>query len=344
MPNLTVDIIVPVWNHPVATRHCLASVVANSENFRLILLDLCSEPDTEQVLHDFADYLDDRAILLRSERTIDYVEAINGGLSRSNASLKVLLSTSTCVTPGWLELLREGAKSAAAGILVPRIVTPQHGSAGNSGRRGVFHETDHGSFAAMALTAELYGRIHGFDCGLAGDLLCLKDYSRRACQAGFRTLQLNNCRVISHEDDAANATARRTRALRMGQASYTARWGAEQQYVAILAAECTAVDLAQYFGDFLCGARQGHGFHVLAPGKLVRKIIAAGFDRLHDAIAIERLPRFFAERFARRVCARLRSAGHEPRLLSGDPGLCSLSGETAVPCFDLRNSLYPVEV
>ena len=62
MSSAGTDIIIPVWNMPTETRDCLAALVEHSPDFRLILLDIGSDQPTEQLLQEFADFLDSRAL------------------------------------------------------------------------------------------------------------------------------------------------------------------------------------------------------------------------------------------------------------------------------------------
>jgi glycosyltransferase involved in cell wall biosynthesis len=344
MSSSETDIILPVWNRPGETRECLSALVEHSEDARLILLDLGSDPETEQLLHEFAEFLGDRAILFRSERTRGFVETVNRGLSTASAPLMIALRASSRVTSGWLEPLRAASQAPDSGVLVPRLVPHGVRQSGKKRDGGRYGEASHGTFSAIGITRRLYERIGGFDCGLDGDVVCLRDYSRRADRAGFRTVHVEGPPVLFREEAVYGSPARRDRLLRESRAEFIARWGDERTYCVHLSREADKEMLERVFGMILTGARRGNRIIVLAPSGLYRSVVGIGLHRLHENITVERLSRFFPSRSVRSAFDRFLVIHPDMKLLNGMEGLRDLDGEVGVPVAEMVNSFTAVEV
>jgi glycosyltransferase involved in cell wall biosynthesis len=337
MSSAGTDIIIPIWNRPFETRQCLAALVEHADDARLIIMDPGSDPETEQILHEFAEFLDDRMILLRTERALGFVETLNRGLALVSAPLAIALRTSSFVTSGWLEPLRAATLRADAGIIVPRLAPCGSAMPRRTGNDSMAVETSHGSFAALGITARLYQRIGGLDGGLDGDVWCLKDYSRRASRAGFRTLCVDGPPVMCRTELAYGSPERRERILMESMAAYRSRWGEERAYCLCLSRDPGREAIDRIFAVILSAAREGHRMFVLAPFRAHRMIVAAGLHRCHVNISVERLSRCFPARAVRSALARLRGKHPEVKLVTGTGGLSDPGGEQGVPFSELEN-------
>ncbi len=344
MCSAETDIIIPVWNSPTETRECLAALVKHSPDARLILMDCGSDQETEQLLHEFAEFLDSRALLLRSENAHSFVETINRGLARATASLAIIMRTSSRVTAGWLEPLREASLEPDAGIMVPRLIFSGASSFPEILQNPSAREACHGSFAVLGITKKLHDAIGGFDERLDSGVWCLKDYSRSADRAGFRTLNLAGPPVFCREIIPYGSLERRERVLLESIASYTARWGDEHVFCAFFAPDCDRESLGKAFNAMLSGARQGHRFFVFAPPSTYRKIVCASLHILHANILVEKLPRFFLSRACRSAFKRLCDTFRNIRILVGIEGLLGLDGENGVTFAEFEKSISIAEV
>lgn len=344
MSSAETDIIIPVWNNPAETRECLAALVAYSTDFRLILIDIGSDKATEQLLHEFAEFLDERALLLRSENAQGFVATVNRGLALADAPLAVVLRSNSCVTAGWLDAIREAALQPDAGILVP-CLKPSGSTV--SQKKSAEHravEVHHGSFSALGLTRKLYHAIGAFDESLDGGLWCLKDYSRRADRAGFRTLRLAGPPIFCREIISYGSLERREKVLRESIAAYEARWGEERVFCAFFITGTDQESLGIAFNAMLTAARSGHLVIVFAPPPVYRKILSAALHLLHDAILVKKLSRFFLHRACRVAYAQLCGRYREVCVLTGMDGLLDLEGEKRLTIAELEKSISTVEV
>jgi len=344
MSSAGTDIIIPVWNNPTETRECLAALVEHSCDFRLILLDIGSDQPTEQLLHEFAEFLDDRALLLRSESALGFVATVNRGLARAEAPLAIVMRSTSRVTAGWLDPFREASLRQDAGIIVPRLYSGSSAPSQKKKRERLSAEAHHGSFYALGITRELYAAIGDFDEGLDGDVWCLKDYSRRADRAGFRTLRIEGPPIQFREKISYGSLARREKNVLESVATYTSRWGEERFFCSFFAASADQETLGKAFNSMLTAARRGHHFFVFAPPSVYRMILSASLHTLHDTIQVKKLSRIFPRHACRNAYTLLRSSHHDVCLLTGMPGLLDLEGERGLTFAEFEKSISPVEV
>jgi len=346
MSSSVADIILPVWNRPGETRECLAALVKHSADARLILMDLCSESETEQLLHEFAEYLGERAVLVRSERMRGLIDTINKGLSMASAPLMVVLRSSCRVAPGWLEPLLETSRGQRAGVLVPSLAPLAGDVTGQQVSGYTCREARRGNFIAMGITRSLYEGIGGFDNGLDGDVWCLADYSRRAERAGFRTLRVDGPPVLYREEPVYGAIERRKRIIRESESLFRARWGEDYVYCLSISPKAQEGALTRLFEVILAGARRGNRFFVLTPFGVYRRLAGRGLHRLHENIEVEWLSCLFPSRSMRAALRRCRDRCQDMKLLNGLDGLLDLDGDQAqsVSFAEMENLFTTAEV
>ncbi len=344
MSSAGTDIIIPVWNNPTETRECLAALVEHSTDFRLILLYIGSDQATEQLLQEFAEFLDTRALLLRSENALGFVATANRGLARAEAPLVVVMRSCSRVTAGWLEPLREAALRPDAGILVPDLEPVGSAASAVKASKRRANEIHHGSFSALGLTRALYHAIGGFDEGLDGDLWCLKDYTRRADRSGFRTLCLGGPPILYREIITYGSLERREKILRESIATYVDRWGEERVFSAFFTAGIDREQLGKAFAAMLSAARSGHSVFVFAPPSVFRTIQSASFHLLHDAIVVKKLSRILPRRACRIALAQLRDRYRDVVVLTGMDCFLDYEGEKRCTIAELEKSISTVEV
>lgn len=298
MTDATIDVVIPVWNRPNETRNCLVSLINNTSGARFILFDSGSERETEKLLQEFADGLDDRALLMRDDSNIGFVRAVNRCFERTEAPYIALVRNTTLVSAGWLEpLLKFAAAHPEAGILVPCLK-------GVSESRGPI-EVASASFAAMVITRQLFQQIGGFDEGLDGGGFCLRDYTRRACAKGFFTYQVPGPVVSFQEEVQFGSERRRQETLRRVLALFKERWGEGGSYL-IHVPKGVEPELLREKLDWLTkGARHGDSFVVLLPAALYKAARQARFDVLHENVRLVPLPRLTGDAGRRRVFERI---------------------------------------
>jgi glycosyltransferase involved in cell wall biosynthesis len=298
-----VDIVVPVWNNPTETRACLFSLASHSPGARFILVDSGSERETERLLQDFAERLDDRALLLSNNVNQGFVRAVNRGLTRSEAPCIAVVQTRTTVSAGWLEpLLAAVHADEQAGIVVPQLVNRQ---GGGDSRSGATLELECGSFAALLITRQVYEAVGGFDEQLDGGYWCLRDFTRRAGRAGFVTRRVPGGPVYYEEDVQLGSLRRREETAQQASRLFRERWGEGREFCVFIPTGADLETLRDKLDQLLPGARLGHGFTVILPGRLMNQAIKAGYAARHENIRLAALPRIFPGGGLRKTLARL---------------------------------------
>jgi GT2 family glycosyltransferase/glycosyltransferase involved in cell wall biosynthesis len=104
--DVAVDIIIPVYRGLEETRHCIETVLAdtNRPQGRILVIDDCSpEPELSAWLRSVA--ADGRIELLRNERNLGFVATANRGMREGGRNDIVLLNSDTEVPTGWLSRL-----------------------------------------------------------------------------------------------------------------------------------------------------------------------------------------------------------------------------------------------
>jgi glycosyltransferase involved in cell wall biosynthesis len=299
MTDAIVDVVIPVWNRPYETRNCLVNLINNTSRARFIMFDSGSDRDTERLLQELADGLDERALLMRVDSNIGFVRAANHCFERSEAPFIALVRNTTQVSSGWLEpLLSFASTHPEAGILTPRL-TP-----GGEGYRGPI-EVASASFAAMVISRQVYREIGGFDENLDGGLWCLRDFSRRACAKGLFTYHVPGPAVSFLEEAQLGSEHRRQLTLQRTLELFRERWGVGASYLVHVPKGVEPELLRQKLDWLVKGARHGDSYSVLLPASLYAAAQHAGMDLLHENVRLLPLPRLAGDSGRRRVFQRI---------------------------------------
>ena len=324
MSNPGIDIIVPIWNRPVETRECLVSLVEHTPDARLILLNNGSDRETEGLLEEFAESLDDRALLLSTIVNLGFVKAVNRGLARAEADFAAVVRSTSKVTEGWLDpLLELAAARGEAGILVPRLVEgPAKRGLHGTACPATAYETSCGDFAAMVVRREVFEKIGAFDEEMDGGPWCLKDYSRRALREGYLTYTVEGAPVSFEKDIPLGSLARREENLGRSIAVYNVRWGEEKAFCVYFPKGSDTSEVRRCLDVMLTGARQGQSFTVLVSPGTLSDLASTGCGCSHTNIRLEKFSRLFSLGDVARRVASLRST---------TPGLVRVSGTEGAP-------------
>ncbi len=294
MTEYPIDIIIPVWNRPVEVRAALASFVAASPLARLVMVNNGSERETESILDEFAEALDDRALLVSTDRNIGSIAALNLGLSKSSASLVLVSTPYTRVETGWFDsvaALFEQISNAGSAML--------HNRGESSNPHPV--ETDHGCFEAMVLRRSLYDAAGGFDEGMDGGEWALRDFARRSLTYGYTTYSLP-CRHISllEQRELGSASRREVRGFNARE-TYVSRWGEPETFLLNCSESLMGLTRDALTDALLQSARQGNRFIMTAEHKTAKVLLNNGFSALHENITFQPLPRFFSKKTLHRT-------------------------------------------
>ncbi len=122
-PEVSVDVVVPVYNAAHDVQRCVESVLAHTTgDYRLILID---DASTDAGVSGYLATLRARGlpqiVILGNERNLGFTLTANRGMREARAGVDVvLLNSDTVVTGGWLDALVRCAQSdAAIGTITP---------------------------------------------------------------------------------------------------------------------------------------------------------------------------------------------------------------------------------
>jgi hypothetical protein len=298
MTGAVIDVIIPVWNRPEETRNCLVNLINHTPNARFIIVDCGSDRDTERMLQELADGLDERALLMRDDSNIGFVRAANRGFESSTAPFLALVRSTSIVTARWLDPLLQFAEAhPEAGILLPCL---DPGDACDKPR-----EVATGSSAAMVVSRDLYREIGGFDEGMDGGAWCLKDFTRRACAKGYLTYQVPGPAVSQQEEVPLGSEQRRLVTVQRSMTLFRERWGDGGSYLLHVPTGVEVGLLSQKLEWLVQGARHGDCYTVLLPFALNQAARQSGLCCLHENVKLVPLPRLGFDGRKRRLYEKL---------------------------------------
>lgn len=227
-----VDIIIPVWNQHEVTMACLYGIIKNTGYpYRLILIDNGSEDETRQYLETLKKNSPCKIELIRNEKNLGFVKAVNQGLRSSKAPYVCVMNNDTIPAPGWLERLIEFSEAnKEAGLMNPLcdgdplVSIEDHGR--NAGlHRGSYMEMNQCFLFATLIKKEVIEKIgyldEGFGMGCCEDA----DYARRAGAAGYRCVRVDSAYVHHKHTVSFSALGGRDDLVSKNEQVLLKRWG-----------------------------------------------------------------------------------------------------------------------
>lgn len=110
--NISVDIIIPVYNAYDYTKKCIETVIENTDlkqNTLVVINDKSPDEKILPMLREFEKkYVDLNICVLDNEENVGFVKTVNLGMSHSKNDV-VLLNSDTEVTKNWLEKMKKVA-------------------------------------------------------------------------------------------------------------------------------------------------------------------------------------------------------------------------------------------
>lgn len=293
MRTPTVDIIIPVWNNPFETRNCLAAIRDYSPEARLIVVDNASSRETELMLEEFSEPLDEAALFMKSEKNVGLVKSINMGLALSDSDFAVIVRPHVLVTPNWLDELIDAAKFGMScpiylgnnSIGTPRPV------------KGISRmETCNISFSALALSRDMRIEIGTFDEEMDGGIWCLADYVKRAASRGYKTFVSSGSKVSAGQATVYGSDERIADITRASLTTFQKRWGARKHFAIYFGRIIDREKLQECVEILLNAARHGHRFTVLLNRKQNSIFMRSGWNFLHTSIELCPISALFSKR------------------------------------------------
>lgn len=331
MTTPSIDIIIPVWNHPFETRACLVSILSTAASARLIIVNNGCDRDTELLLEEFCDPLGDRVLYMTMERNIGFVPALNRSLARSSHDWAMIIRPNGTVSDGWLQQMLTTATSERAGIITPHCTTeallPEQLTAARCSQL----ETCQLSFAGLMLSRTMREEIGYFDEGLDGGFWCLRDYQQRAAARDYRTYITPGAVLHSAPAMVFGSEERRSERERHSRETFRARWGNSHQYAVYFPKETEANHLSEALATILKAARRGHHFTLLLHHRQYLQASELGYRCLHTAIQLAGLSRIAPARDLRKRLQNLTKNRPELLIVKGVDGIPIPGYDEALP-------------
>jgi GT2 family glycosyltransferase len=226
------DIIIPIWNQKDITKDCIESIIRNTRYpYRLILIDNASDETAASYLAQVRDKKGLDVTLIRNEKNLGFVKAVNQGLEVSAAGYVCIFNNDTVTTPGWLEEMMAFAEAHKdIGIINPLCNGPSDIPKDEYARliagqnKGKFMEMNQCFFFCALIKREVIDKIGNLDEVFGMGCFDDTDYSMRAHLAGYRCVCLHSAVVYHIENVSFSALGRRDRIAAECEKEYFKKW------------------------------------------------------------------------------------------------------------------------
>lgn len=331
--HFNASIVIPVWNRLEVLGNCLASLAEHTPDTQIILVDLGSERETERLLEQFAEALEERVLLMHEPLNQGKMAAINRGIASAAAEIIVVLSPMTIVSANWLSPLSQILRECPdVGIVCPDFSPWTTGKRRKTSSTAAT-EISQASFYCQAMPRQLIEQIGTFDNSLDGDAWCLADFSRRAWQAGYKTVQTVISQVYTRPEQRYGSLERRARTEADSSRIYSERWGKTREYCLWLA------DVTSCWSAICTGARQGDKYTIMTPAASYQRCKEAGLTNHHASISFVSLPRIFPERRGKKLLAEIITAQPDINVITDGSPIHLPAGVTLQSITDLTNAI-----
>lgn len=212
------SIIIPVYNNVIDTLLCIASVFESptERSYEIIVADDGSNDATPQIITSLGGVVR----YIRQPRNYGFIGNCNEAAKQADGATLIFLNNDTLVMPGWLDpLLATFVLHDNVGLSGSKLISWdgtlqeaggiywKDGSAWNFGRGAdarapefsYLKDVDYISGAAIAVPAELWREMNGFDVIYSPAYCEDSDIAFRLRAAGYRTILNPQSEVLHHE-------------------------------------------------------------------------------------------------------------------------------------------------
>lgn len=240
------NIIIPVWNEFELTRDCINSVIKNTiYPYSLIIIDNASDVQTRKYLEGLKENKSLELTLIRNEKNVGFVKAVNQGIGKADAPYICLLNNDTQVAPGWLtEMIKVAESRENIGI-----VNPNSNTLGWKAKRGQTPEVIANELKCYAGDWSQLGWATGFcmlikskiiaEVGIFDEIYGMgtfedADFSKRAQKLGYISVCAKGAYVRHHERRSFVKFKKFDQHFKRNQQIFYRKWGRIQRILYIL--------------------------------------------------------------------------------------------------------------
>jgi GT2 family glycosyltransferase len=237
MQNSGCDIIIPVWNELVVTTECIDSIVRHTHYpYRLVIIDNASDAPTRDYLRSLKDRKGLRVELIRNEKNLGFVKAVNQGIDFAVAPYVCIMNNDTVATDGWLDIMIGAVEdNADVGLLNPTSNTFSHyPDSGESiedfalrlrSFKSEIQELHCCRFFCTVIKREVLEKLGGLDEAYNLGYFDDTDYCKRAQRAGYRTARAKGA-YVHHKENTSFKNLEDNKALfDSNEKIFLQRWG-----------------------------------------------------------------------------------------------------------------------
>lgn len=199
---MNADIIIPIWNQRESTKDCIEYLIRNTDYpYRLILIDNGSDEPTRHLLESFKRKHDSNIIIIRNEKNIGFIKAVNQGLRLSTAPYACILNNDTKPSAGWLtEMVKFAERHPDIGLINP--VCDEYATMSSEDRvrrirenKGKYVELNQCFLFATLIKREVIEKTGYLDETFGMGCLEDADYAIRAAMHGYKCAMLYSAYV-----------------------------------------------------------------------------------------------------------------------------------------------------
>ena len=281
------DIILPVWNELDVTKRCIDSIIKHTDSpYRLIAIDNASDKDTEEYLKSLSNIKGLDLVLIRNEKNLGFVKAINQGIEKSRAPYICTANNDIVVTAGWLsEMIGIMDANLKIGLINPASNTsgqnPDDGESIDDYAlrlkqfNGKFQELYTCRGYCMVIRREVIDTLGPLDDIYHFGYFDDTDYCKRAQKAGFKTVLAKGAYIYHKGSVSFKKLADSGDLFEKNEKIFFERWG-RQVRVGYFLNRVDSRERVDAITSFV--ARSGHQISVFLKRKAVWPVTLDHYD------------------------------------------------------------------
>ncbi len=323
------DIVVVSWNHLEFLRPCIEHITQNTHYpYRLIVIDNASDFETINYLENLKNNATSEIVLIKNEKNLGFVKAINQGIKVSNAPYACIFNNDTLPGQDWLsELIEFAEKHPDVGLLNPLCkghteqgltVNPVRNIKGSvleskisngvndyakmlsSSNKGKYMEMNQCQGFCMLVKREVIEKIGYLDERFDTVGFDDTDYSMRAHIAGYRSVSVHSSYVYHREHASFGKMGDRKKIQGILENRYFEKWPRHLRFAVIFSVSKNTSDeeIANFLRSALFLAREWCWVNLMifgdkAAGERMEALKKRGNFPLHQNIKFNYLNRKF---------------------------------------------------